>query len=532
MRRSLPPLLLLLVTLALPLLLRPARPEPLAAPETLVILTPHNEVIRFEFERAFSRHMRAKGRQVRIDWRLPGGTSEMSRYLASEYLAAFERYWTHQLRRPWSAGVARAFADPRAPAHGELGAARSAFLRSNVGSGIDLMFGGGSVEFSRHAAAGLLVDAGLVQRHPELFGPEGIPQTFGGEPFWDPEGRWVGTCLSGYGICYNRDLLARAGIHAAPATWRALASPAYFGQLALTDPTMSGAGVKTFEMVIQQQMAEVLAEARARGESPEAAERVAVEQGWARGLRVIRRIGANARYFSDAHTKIALDIAQGDATAGMCIDFFARFQSEAVVAEARSRRLAFALPKEGSSFGADPIGMLRGAPHRELALEFMRFSLSDAGQKLWAYKRGTPGGPERYSLRRLPISPRLYRPEHRAYRADPDASPYDGRALVYRAEWTGSLFSTIGFVVRVMCIDSADELRAAFTELQRAGFPQAATAAFDDVSLFGYAAVSGPIRDALHASDPLEQVQLANRLIQAQRAQYRQVVELAKAGRP
>jgi hypothetical protein len=279
-------------------------------------------------------------------------------------------------------------------------------------------------------------------------------------------------------------------------------------------------------------MAEALAEALARGESPAVAERAAVEQGWERGLRVIRRIGANARYFSDAHTKIALDIAQGDATAGMCIDFFARFQSETVDPAARSRRLAFALPVEGSSFGADPVGLLRGAPHRELALEFMRFGLSDAGQKLWGFRRGTPGGPERYTLRRLPISPRLYRPEHRTHRADPEAAPYDGRGLVYRAAWTGSLFSTIAFVVRIMCIDSADELRAAFTELQRAGFPRAATAAFDDVSLFGYAAVTGPMRDALRASDPLEQVQLANRLIRAQRAQYQKVVELAQAARP
>lgn len=531
MHRSLPPLLLLLVTLALPLLLRPAQPEPLAAQETLVILTPHNEVIRFEFERAFSQHMRAKGRQVRIDWRLPGGTSEMSRYLASEYLAAFERHWTHELGRPWSAAAARTFSDPRTPLDAEPGA-RRAFLRSNVGCGIDLVFGGGSVEFGRHAATGLLVDSGLVQRHPELFGPEGIPQASGGEPFWDPEGRWIGTCLSGYGICFNRDLLRRGGIRAAPTTWRDLADPAYFGQLALTDPTKSGAGVKIFEMVIQQHMAEALADARARGEPEASAERAAVEQGWARGLRLIRRIGANARYFSDAHTKIALDIAQGDATAGMCIDFFARFQSETLDPDERTRRMDFVLPAQGTSFGADPVGLLRGAPHRELALEFMRFSVSDAGQKLWAFKRGTPGGPERYSLRRLPISPRLYRPEHRAYRADPTAAPFDERSLVYRADWTGSLFSTIAFVVRVMCIDSADELRAAFTELERAGFPRAATAAFDDVSLFDYAAVTGPIRDALRASDPLEQVRLANRLIGEQRAHYRRVAELAKADGP
>jgi ABC-type Fe3+ transport system substrate-binding protein len=528
MGRSLAPLLLLLVTLALPLILRPAQPEPLAAQETLVILTPHNEVIRFEFERAFAEHMRAKGRQVRIDWRTPGGTSEMGRYLASEYLAAFERHWTHQLGRPWSAVAARAFSDPRA---GEGDAARRVFLRSNVGCGIDLLFGGGSAEFSKHADAGLLVDSGLLGEHPELFGSQGIPQTFGGERYWDVQGRWVGTCLSGYGICFNRDVLRRIGIRAAPTSWSSLADPAYFGQLALTDPTKSGAGVKAFEMLIQQQMAETVAAARARLHDEPDAERDAVAEGWARSMRLIRRIGANARYFSDAHTKIALDIPQGDAAAGMCIDFFSRFQSETLDPHTRARRMDFVLPEHGTSFGADPIGLLRGAPHRELAIEFMLFTLSEAGQKLWGFRRGTPGGPQRYSLRRLPISPRLYQPEHRAHRADPDANPYEGRGFVYRAEWTGGLFSTIAFVVRVMCIDSGDELRAAFSELERAGFPRAATALFDDISLFDYRTVSGPIRGALRASDPLAQARLSNRLIAAQREQYRRVATLARAGR-
>ncbi|HMJ14019.1 MAG TPA: extracellular solute-binding protein [Polyangiaceae bacterium] len=525
MRRSLVPLAILLATLAVPLALRPRRAEPIAAQETLVILSPHNEVIRFEFERGFQKHMRARRRQVRIDWRLPGGTSEVSRFLASEYLASFERYWTNELGRPWSAGVARGFADPHEPS-----AAREAFLRSNVGCGIDLLFGGGSIEFIKHAAAGVLVDSGLVRQHPDLFGPQGIPQTFAGEPYWDAAGRWLGTCLSGYGICFNRDVLRRIGQRSAPASWPALAEPALFGQLALTDPTRSGAGVKTFEMLIQQQMTEALGSA-ASGPNAADVERRAVEQGWTRSLRLIRRIGANARYFSDAHGKIVLDIAQGDAAAGMCIDFFARFQSDVVEQQSGQRRLDFVLPRGGTSFGADPIALLRGAPHRELGIEFMRFVVSDAGQKIWSFQRGTPGGPERFSLRRLPISPRLYAPEHDAFRSDPKEHPYSAQGLAYREAWTGSLFSSIALVVRVMCIDSADELREAFAALQRAGFPPRATAAFDDVSLLDYAAVTGPIRRALRASDPLEQTQLSNRLIREQRAQYRRVVELAKAGR-
>ena len=47
-------------------------------------------------------------------------------------------------------------------------------------------------------------------------------------------------------------------------------------------------------------------------------------------MRLLMRIGANSRYFTDASTKIAIDVAAGEAAAGMTIDFYGRFQSEVV----------------------------------------------------------------------------------------------------------------------------------------------------------------------------------------------------------
>jgi spermidine/putrescine-binding protein len=230
-------------------------------------------------------------------------------------------------------------------------------------------------------------------------------------------------------------------------------------------------------------------------------------------------------------SKIVLDISMGDAALGMCIDFYGRFQSEVIEASGRSGRIGFVLPRGGSSLGADPIGLLRGAPHRELALEFMRFVVSEEGQKLWGFRQGTPGGPERYALRRLPILKSLYAPRYEAYRSDPDEQPYDAGQFIYREAWTGRLFSTIAFIVRVMCIDSATELEEAFSALIAAGFPPRATQLFDDVSLVDYAEVTGPITQALRATDALEEVRVANRLVQGHRELYRRVRELAEAGR-
>ena len=51
---------------------------------TVVVITPMNEAIRYEFGRAFSAWHRARhGRPARVDWRAIGGTSEIMRYLVS-----------------------------------------------------------------------------------------------------------------------------------------------------------------------------------------------------------------------------------------------------------------------------------------------------------------------------------------------------------------------------------------------------------------------------------------------------------------
>jgi iron(III) transport system substrate-binding protein len=547
MRRAVPAAVALVGVLALPFIARSARsarvrPASRAATETLVILTPHNESIRYEFGRAFRAHMARLGRDVDVDWRWPGGTAEITRYLASEYAASFERRWTGALGRPWSAAVAAGVARPGpAPAAGGGLAeqaqravaedARRAFLASDVGCGVDLLFGGGSSEFARHAQAGRLVDAGLVAGHPELFGPGGIPQTAGGETYWDRDGRWFGTALSSFGICYNRDVLDRLGVHEPPASWAALADPALKGALALADPTKSGSVGKAFETIIQHEMNAALERARAAGErDPAALERAATRDGWAAAMRLIRRIGANARYFTDSGVKIPLDVSSGEAAAGMCIDFFGRFQGEYAASVGRPGRVGFATARGETSLDADPIALLRGAPHRELAVRFIEFVLSEEGQKLWGFRRGTPGGPETYTLRRLPILPRLYDPAFTSSRADPDENPYaEGGGSVYHPAWTGSLFSTIALVVRVMCVDPDAELAEAYGALAAAHFPPRATALFDDLTLVDYDTASGPLRAALQSPDPLEEARWSIRLVEHHRALYRRVAALARA---
>ena len=72
-----------------------------------------------------------------------------------------------------------------------------------------------------------------------------------------------------------------------------------------------------FEMLVQQQMQQRLKAAppASGGTKPAAeAEQIAVQEGWVDAMRLLMRIGANARYFTDSSTKIAIPCAREIAT--------------------------------------------------------------------------------------------------------------------------------------------------------------------------------------------------------------------------
>ena len=540
MTKHLPLLLVLAAVLITPLALRPKGRT--SAPEgtrSLVIITPHNEAIRYEFGRAFQEHhFSSTGERIQMDFRTPGGTSEIARYVASEYVAGFQHHWTRELDLPWSTAVERAFSNPKVllgpnPAEDSIEQrARRAFLASNVSCRLDLFFGGGAFDFQSQAAAGNLVDSGFVAAHPELFSATNIPQTVGGEPYWDPEGRWVGVVVSSFGICFNTDSLQRLGVATPPSRWEDLANPRYRRQIALANPTQSSSVNKAIEMLIQQQMQEEVASraARSGGQASPEDDRAAISAGWSRAMRLLMKIGANARYFTDSATKVSLDVGAGEAAAGMTIDFYGRYQSEAMRRADGSSPLQYVDAKGGSSVGVDPIGLFRGAPNPDLARAFIAFVMSPRGQKLWNWKPGTPEGPQYYALRRLPVLPALYAPEFRLFRSDPDVQPYArAQDFTYHQSWTSPLFRSFAFIFRVMCIDTHDELAEAWRALIEAGFPPEAMATFSDVRHVDYEAAGARIREAL-GPIRIKEVQLAKELSDQFRAQYSQAAELARAG--
>ena len=481
----------------------------------LIVVTPHNEAIRQEFGEGFSRwHQGKYGRPVRIDWRVLGGTTEIMRYLASEYVASAKRSFEAQ-QIPWPKDGADLILSSQRPAFPRPWVLWQAFRSCDdpkeISCGMDLFFGGGSYDHDKAEKQGLTVPAWGASGPPaglfsDASGRVLIPRELNGE-VWCGKA-FYGCVLSAFGICYNADRLADLGVAAAPASWADLTDPRYFGQLGLTDPSKSASVAKAFEMVIHEQCVkavtsagftheqirryETLIAAAGKGAGalpPEVppAYQEAIGQGWLKGLNLVRRIGANARYFTDSSGKVPVDVGMGAAAAGIAIDFFGRLQEELTTPPGGRPVMAYVTPVGGSSVTADPVSLLRGAPHRELAVRFIEFLLGEEGQRLWNYRVGTPGGPRRFALRRLPIRRDYYPSDdpavqaafetHRPHLSDPlwrpDVDAYRlGHSFLYEPRWTGVHFGIQRDLIRTMCMDSGDELKRAWQAILKRGGPE------------------------------------------------------------
>src|SRR5205807_10025164 len=128
------------------------------------------------------------------------------------------------------------------------------------------------------------------------------------------------------------------------------------------------------------------------------------DEGWAEGMGHVRLIAANARLFIGSSEAIPAMVSNGDAAAGMAVDFYGRAQVDAV-----GPRLGYVEPRGATAVNPDPIAMVKDAPHAELARHFIEFMLSEEGQRLWNTRPGAAGGPRETALRRLPIMPSVYR---------------------------------------------------------------------------------------------------------------------------
>jgi len=300
------------------------------------------------------------------------------------------------------------------------------FRQRPDGINVDLFFGGGMDPFLHFSEVGLLHKCHLPQ---EVLAP--IPATVAGSEVYDKEQRWFGTCLAGFGIMYNKTVLKYLGLPE-PETWADLGQPAYYTWVSSADPRQSGSIYMAYEIMLQA-------------------------YGWQEGWEQLMRIGGNCRDFSRQASQVPLDVSAGEAAAGMAIDFYAL----RAIAEAGEDRLGFVLPRPLTVINPDAVGVLKGASHPELAELFIRFVLSEDGQKLWVLRAGSPGGPRKFDLFRLPVIPGLAKryEQYAAVKMDPFAFQSDVAFDVAKKNLRRRIVSDL---FGAMVIDSHDELAAAW----------------------------------------------------------------------
>ena len=500
--------LALVATVALPFILRPRQESASEADDTLVLVSPHNEAIRHEFTLGFSDWYKARtGRTVFLDWRNVGGTSDITRFLEGEYVASFRSLWTGKLGRPWSMEVQSGFQDGRLEAAAPAAAreARSAFLASDAGCGIDLFFGGGSSDFESQAQAGRLVDSGVRRLHPDWFTDAAFPLKFGGETYRDPDDLWYGSVLSSYGIIYNRDALARLGFEHGPEQWADLANPRYVGEVGLCDPTQSGSIAQAFINVIQQQIHGEVDAACRRGRFRSLGTRSDEGRG---PRRLDRRHEAPAapgrqRALFYRHVAEAADRRGGRQLRRRHVHRLLR-QGAAGGRPAphdRPRQAGLRLPggRRGVFGGPDRRPARRAAPRGGARLHGVR-SLPRRPEAL-TFKPGRSAVPRNSALRRLPVRRDFYsHADWTQYRDDADVDPYSQKKLlVYVDAWTADVYTQMRFIIRVMTEDTHPELVSAWRAIIAAPEParSKALAVLQDVSSVDYDRALGPIKKAL-----------------------------------
>ncbi|MGE3309917.1 MAG: ABC transporter substrate-binding protein [Limisphaerales bacterium] len=182
----------------------PAANPPTGAGLPLVILSPHNEAIREEFERGFSRwHAARHGETVDIDWRIVGGSSESIRFVQSE------------------------------------------FSRKPDGIGIDLFFGGGQEPYYELADKRL---ADPYRLPPPIL--DGLAKDVAGIELRAPDFAWYGAAISTFGILQNLRVQSLARLPAIE-RWADLARPDLQGWVGAGDPRGSGTMLVMFESFLQ-----------------------------------------------------------------------------------------------------------------------------------------------------------------------------------------------------------------------------------------------------------------------------------------
>ena len=192
-----------------------------------------------------------------------------------------------------------------------------------------------------------------------------IPPKIGNFPIHDPDGKYFGFAISGYGLMWNKNYLKAHKI-TPPKEWTDLTNPRYYNHLIISAPSRSGTTHLTVETILQA-------------------------YGWEKGWTLLLNAGGNMGSITERSFGVPEAVISGQYGIGVVIDFFG------LSAIASGQPVEFAYPSLTSVVPAS-VGIVKGGPNPQEARTFVNYLLSEAGQTVLF-------SPE---IARLPVIPDLY----------------------------------------------------------------------------------------------------------------------------
>jgi ABC-type Fe3+ transport system substrate-binding protein len=351
----------------------------------LRLVSPHPAAIQNEFTAGFKQWMRTKyAQQTELEWLDQGGTSNIMRFILSE------------------------------------------FKRAPQGINVDLFFGGGTDSYIQLSRENLLETYRVPDetlRH--------VAKDLSGIPVYDPQHRWYGVALAGFGIMYNALLQTRLKLPAAK-TWQDLTHPALQGRIATADPRNSGSAHMVYEIILQA-------------------------HGWEKGWQILTEMGGNVKAFTTGASDVPQEVALGNVVYGPVIDFYAYAQ----IVKTGANRLVYVTPEGLSVINPDSIAILKGAPNRVLAQRFVEYCLTKDAQRLWMLPQGDPQGPKTAVLARASVIPALY--DELGKRSVVPENPFRVKNTIrYDWEKSSKRWSLVNDLYGALIIDAHRELVSAW----------------------------------------------------------------------
>ncbi len=243
-----------------------------------------------------------------------------------------------------------------------------------------------------------------------------------GYPLDDPDGYYKGFAVSGYGIMWNTEYLARYNLKT-PVTWDDLANREYAGHLAITAPSRSGTTHLIVEIILQS-------------------------KGWQDGWTLLLNMSGNLATVTARSFGVRDGIRAGRFGTGPVIDFFG-FSSIAT-----GKPIGFAYPAETVLLPAN-VAIVQDARNLPAAAAFIRFLTSVEGQRI-LFK------PE---ISRLPVRPDVYKEA-----PDNFPNPFDGsiktKGLIFDSNLSRQRYHLVNTLFDILITHRLTAAKAAWQSLR------------------------------------------------------------------